>query len=104
MTTFVWKINGLQVMDTPEPNTVVLSSFTISGKEDLLEGSVSYTVQLLPANSNSFTPLDQVTEELVILWTKEALGDRVAAMETEVQEQIDSQKIATPQSISLPWA
>ena len=103
-TTFTWQVNGLQVMQSPEPNTVVMSNFTITGKEGDLSGSVSYSVNLLPADPANFTPFDQITQEQAILWTQEALGaDRVAAMEGEVQQQIDAQKVPTPQPAPVPW-
>ena len=104
MTTFTWQVNGLQVMQTPEPNTVVMSNFTIAGDEDGIKSQVSYSVNLLPADPSSFTPFDQITQEQAILWTQEALGaDRVAAMEGEVQQQIDAQKVPTPQPAPVPW-
>lgn len=104
MTTFTWVINSLQVMQSPEPNTVVMSNFTILGEEGGITGSVTYSVNLLPANPNSFTPYDQITQAQAIQWTQEALGpDRVAAMEGEVQAQIDAQKIPEPQPAPLPW-
>ena len=104
MTTFVWSINGLQVMQTPEANTVTMSNFTILGTEDDITASISYSVNLLPANPDNFTPFDQISQEQAIQWTQEALGpERVAAMEEEVQQQIDIQKIPTPQPAPLPW-
>lgn len=104
MVTFTWKINNIQIMQVPESNTAVVSNFTIHGNEDDITGSVTYSVNLLPANTENFTPFDQITEEQAILWTQEALGtDRVTAMEGEVQQQIDKQKIPTPQPAPLPW-
>lgn len=104
MTTFTWKVNSLQVMQEPGPNTVTLSTFTILGEDDGTQGSVSYAVNLLPAAPADFVPFDQITEEVAVQWTQEALGpDRVAAMEAEVQKLIDDQKIPTPQPAPLPW-
>jgi len=105
MTNFTWKINNLQVLQSPEPNTVVMSNFTIIGKDDELTGSVTYAVNLLPANQSKFIPFDQITEDQVIQWTQDALGEfRVTAMQEEVQQQIDAQKIPPPQNEPLPWS
>lgn len=105
MTEFTWIINGLQVMQSPEPNTVVMSNFTICGKEGEITGSVSYAVNLLPADPSDFTPFDQITQEQAVQWTQAALGpERVASMEAEVQDQIDAQKIPEPEPAPLPWA
>jgi hypothetical protein len=100
-----WTINALSTLNIPEPNTVVMSNFTISDTQDGSSGSVSYSVQLLPADAANFTPYAQITEEMAVQWTQEALGaDRIASMEAEVQAQIDAQKIPMPQPTPLPWA
>lgn len=104
MTTFTWQINSLQVMQTPEPNTVVMSNFTILGKDGTEKGSVTYSVELLPADPNNFVPFDQITQAQAVDWTQAALGpDRVTAMENEVQAQIDAQRVPTPEPAPLPW-
>lgn len=104
MTVFTWTINGLQVMQSPEANTVTMSNFTIAGEDNGLTGSVTYSVNLLPANPDNFVPFDQITQQEAIAWTQQALGpERIASMEAEVQAQIDAQKIPTPQPAPLPW-
>lgn len=97
---YTWTITGLQVMNTPEPETVVLSSFMIAKDGQ----SVSYTVQLLPADPENFTPYNQITQEQAIQWTQEALGpERVEAMQGEVDELIIQAQIPQPQAEPLPW-
>lgn len=91
-------------MNVPEENTAVMSNFTILGEDDSVTGSVTYSVNLLPADADNFTPFSDITQEMAIQWTKDALGeDRVAAMKAEVQTQIDAQKVLTPQVAPLPW-
>lgn len=105
MTTFTWTINSLQVMQTPEPNTVTMSNFTIAGEDAGKTGSVTYSVNLLPASPSNFTPFDQITETQAVQWTQAALGtERIADMEAEVQAQIDAQNISEPQPAPLPWS
>ena len=97
---FLWTINSLQVMNTPEPQTVVMSNFTIAKDGQ----SVSYAVNLLPSNPDDFTPCDQITQDQAIEWTQAALGsERVAAMEEEVDILIAQAAIPTPQPAPLPW-
>jgi len=99
-----WIINALSVLNVPEPETVVMSNFTISDTQDGLTGSVTYSVNLLPADASNFTPYADITQAQAVQWTQDALGsERVANMETEVQTQIDAQKIPTPQPAPLPW-
>ena len=91
-------------MNTPKPETVVMSNFTINDTQDGLTGSVTYSVNLLPANAANFTPYADITQAQAVQWTQDALGaERVAAMEAEVQALIDAQKIPTPQPVPLPW-
>ena len=95
-----WKINSLSTMNAPEPETAVMSNFTISKDGQ----SVTYSVNLLPADSKSFTPYADVTQELAIQWTQSALGeDRVSAMEAEVDALIAQAKVPTPTPQPLPW-
>lgn len=100
-----WTINSMMVTNDIAPNLVTMSNFTISDTQDGLTGQVTYSVNLLPADPQNYTPYGEVTQPQAIGWTQEALGaDRCAAMEQEVQDQIDAQKIPTPQPAPLPWA
>jgi hypothetical protein len=95
-----WSINSLSVMNTPLPETVVMSNFTIA--ED--GQSVTYSVNLLPADASNFIPYADITQAEAIQWTQDALGaDRVAAMEAEVDALIAQAAIPTPQPEPLPW-
>ena len=96
----VWKINSLSTLNVPEPETAVMSNFTIA--ED--GQSVTYSVNLLPADAGHFTPYAQITQADAIQWTKDALGaERVTAMEAEVDALIAQAAIPTPQPQPLPW-
>ena len=95
-----WTINSLSVTQSPEPDTVVMSNFTIS--ED--GQSVTYSVNLLPADASNFIPYADITQAEAVQWTQDALGvDRVAAMEAEVDALIAQAQVPTPQPQPLPW-
>lgn len=94
-----WSINSLSVTNTPQPETAVMSNFSVSQDGQ----SVTYSVNLLPADASKFTPYADITQDMAVAWTKDALGDRVAAMEAEVQALIDAAKVPTPQPAPLPW-
>ena len=95
-----WTINSLSTLNTPEPETAVMSNFTIS--ED--GQSVTYSVNLLPADASNFTPYASITQAMAIEWTKDALGDdRLEAMEAEVDALIAQANVSTPQPQPLPW-
>jgi hypothetical protein len=96
----LWTINSLSTMNVPEPETAVMSNFTIS--ED--GQSVTYSVNLLPAEVKNFTPYADITQTQAIQWTHDALGaERVADMEAEVDALIAQAAIPEPQVTSLPW-
>jgi hypothetical protein len=77
-----------------------MSNFTIS--ED--NQSVTYSVNLLPADAANFTPYADITQEQAVQWTQDALGaDRVTAMEAEVDALITQAAIPEPQPQPLPW-
>jgi len=95
-----WSINSLSVMNTPLPETVVMSNFTIAESGQ----SVTYSVNLLPADAANFTPYADITQAQAVQWTQDALGaDRVAAMQAEVDALIAQAAIPTPQPEPLPW-
>lgn len=97
---YTWTVNSLQVMNNPEPQTVVMSNFTIAKDGQ----QVNYSVNLLPANPDDFTPFDQITQEQALAWTQGALGEsRVTAMENEVDMLIAQAAVPTPQPAPLPW-
>jgi hypothetical protein len=100
-----WSINSLMVTNDIAPDMVTMSNFTISDEQDGLTGQVSYSLNLLPADQQNYTPYNQVTQDQAIQWTKDAAGAaRIADWEKEVQELINAQKIPTPQPAPLPWA
>jgi hypothetical protein len=87
-------------MNTPEPQTVVMSNFTIAKDGQ----QVNYSVNLLPADPENFTPYNDITQAQALEWTQAALGpERVAAMENEVDMLIAQAAIPTPQPAPLPW-
>lgn len=95
-----WTINSLSVMNQPLPQTAVMSNFTIS--ED--GQSVTYSVNLLPADAANFTPYADITQAQAVEWTQDALGaERVTAMEAEVDALIAQAAVPTPQPAPLPW-
>lgn len=100
-----WVINSMLVTNDIAPEMVVMTNFTLSDTQDGLSGQVSYSLNLLPADPNNYTPYPQVTEAQAIGWTQDAAGpERIASWEAEVQAQIDAQKVVTPQPAPLPWA
>jgi hypothetical protein len=103
---YTWAVTGLMVENVDDmENVAVMSNFSINGTDGTHTGQVSYSVNLLPADAQNFTPFNEVTQEQAIAWTKSALGtERVTNMEAEVADQITKAAIPTPQPAPLPWA
>jgi hypothetical protein len=99
-----WIINSMMVTNNVKPDMVTMTNFTLSDTQNGLTGQVSYSLNLLPADPQNYTPYANVTEAQAIQWTQGAAGaERIASWEAEVQAQIDAQKIPTPQPAPLPW-
>ena len=95
----------MMVTNDIAPNMVTMTNFTLSDTQDGLTGQVSYSINILPADPQNYTPYADVTETQAIGWTQDAAGvERIASWEAEVQAQIDAQKVVTPQPAPLPWA
>jgi hypothetical protein len=103
---YTWAVTGLMVENVDDmENVAVMSNFSINGTDGTHTGQVSYSVNLLPADAQNFTPFNEVTQEQAIAWTKSALGtERVTNMEAEVADQITKAAIPAPQPAPLPWA
>mgnify|MGYP000135376958 CR=1 FL=1 len=58
------------------------------------------TQTLNTSDITNFIPFEQLTNDEVVSWTKSAMGeDKVAGIETSIQNQIDS--LITPTSVTL---
>lgn len=103
MTAITWTISQL---DRSLPDgTVLTAHWRCTGVDGEFTGSV-YGTQSFPAKDPSdptFVPYEQITKELALQWTKDAMGaEQVTAHEANVQGQIDAQ--ANPTSASgTPW-
>jgi hypothetical protein len=95
-----WTILSLSVMNTPDIDTVVTSSFQVSDSGQF----VNYSVELLPPDAKNFTPYSAITEAQAIQWTQDALGaERVAGISQALDNLVAQAAIPSPQSIPLPW-
>jgi hypothetical protein len=96
------KINQIFTSNTNLEGEIKIVAFIIEGTEDQFTASCYGEVKLNQADPNSFIDLNNTTEDNVVKWVKDALGDKLADYEHIVQERINAQKnplVATP----LPW-
>lgn len=105
--TYTWSVVQMDAYPelNNEPDVVFNVHWTMTGTDGTYSGSVygSQTLTLDP--SAPFTPYDKLTQDQVVGWVKDAMGDeQVADYEANVAGQIADQikpPVVTP---PLPWA
>jgi len=103
-TTFSWNISNL---DHHLPDEIVytvhwtLTAEQIDGDSTYTAGS--YGTVSLRAPEDNIIPYEDLTPDIVIQWTKDALGaEKIAEIEQHLTEELENQK--DPQEASgLPW-
>ena len=75
-------------------------SKTVNDHTAKIEGHAS--LNAFDINTNAFVPYEQITEENVIEWVKQSIGDRLASIEIYLDEQL-SQEFSIAQVTSMPW-
>jgi hypothetical protein len=102
--TYTWSFPTLTAYPTYESQTdvVFVVHWVLNGTDgNGHNGSVYGTVNLTYEAGTPFTPYAQLTEAQVQGWVTTALGpEQVAAMEANIDQQIQQQ--ITPTSVNLP--
>ena len=99
-TTFTWKIAQLE-RETAD-GFVYTAHYTVDAKDDAYSagayGSIGFE------RPDNLIPYSSLTEEVVIGWVKDALGEeKVTNVESALQAQLDEQRTPTKAS-GLPWS
>jgi hypothetical protein len=108
MTNYTWNVTQLYTQ-TIEGNTdyVVIANYNTIGVDGIYTASLSGTAQFSTEDVTTFIPYEDLTEEIVLGWVKESLGENgIISIEACIQGQIDSQ-INPPQvpvNTPLPWS
>jgi len=101
VTTFTWAIANLE--REIDDGFVFSGHYTVSAADGTYSagayGSIGFE------RPENLVPFADLTEDLVVGWVKEALGgdEKVAEIESALQEQIDQQRTPTKAS-GTPWA
>jgi hypothetical protein len=105
--TYVWAIEKMYTMPTPEPDFVVNVWWKLTGTEGdntaSVEGNCTFSQE---EGSEDFTPYADLTEEQVLGWVQESLGETgVENAQANVDGQINSMinPPVTPTAEPLPW-
>ena len=107
MITYEWLVERMDVLpqEGGETDVVVTVYWKLNGTNGEYNGSVYGSVTLSPYEPGEpFTPYEELTQEQVLGWVFEALGDLVpqyeASVATQIQNQIKPPVITPP----LPWS
>ena len=106
-TTYTWTIDRMYTLQQPDPNYVVNVMWTLTGNDGQHTASIGGNTMFDSNKSDTFTPYNELTQELVISWVQDNLGPQgVSNFEANVQGQIDSMITppVSPQDTPLPWA
>ena len=103
--TYTWEIKRMNCLQTPEPDSVVIAQWTYTATEGaytaVAQDSSNFTV-----TEGSFTPYADLTEDQVIGWVTEGLGEaNLTNMQINLADQISQQQNppVVPEPEPLPW-
>ena len=101
--TYTWNITAMDCYPQSEGQTDVVFTvhWTLNGTDGTYNGSVYGTISVTYVAGEPYTPYNQLTQSQVIGWVTTALGaEQVAALEANIDAQIQQQ--ITPTSVNLP--
>lgn len=98
-------VNMERDLSTDGVITAHYNATLIDGQDDAYSASMYGSVSFKPnPESSDFTPYEDLTEQQVVVWVKEALGrEQLEEMQAVLQANIDQQK-APKVADGLPWA
>ena len=109
MITYDWNCKTVDVhpQEEEQANVVYNVHWIVTGTSDKLDSNlVPYSsnaigTQIVPLDEDgTFIPFEDLTNEIVVSWTKEAMGDEtVESIETSIASQIEDQM--HPKSVTL---
>lgn len=102
-TTYTWSVNTLE--RTTADGIVYNVHFTVAATNGTYSASGYGDVGLeAPAEGDTVIPYAELTEEVVLGWTKNVLGaEKVEALEVHLQAQLDEQAAPT-KATGKPWS
>ena len=102
-TTYTYTINTLE--RTTADGIVYNVHFAVAAANETYSSSAYGTIPLAaPVEGDPVIPYAELTEEVVLGWTKDALGtEQVETIEARLQTELDEQAAPT-KAAGLPWS
>lgn len=104
--TYTWSVVQMDCYPEYEQEADVVFNvhWTMNGVDGEYTGSVYGSQSLTLDSGSTFTPYPDLTEEQVVGWVKDAMGEeQVASLEANVAQQIDNQINPPVVNPPLPW-
>jgi len=99
-TTFTWAIANLE-RETAD-GFVYTAHYTVNAEDGTYSAGAYGSIGL--ERPESLIPFDDLTEDMVVGWVKDKLGDeKVAEVELALQSQLD-EKHAPTKAAGVPWS
>ena len=99
-TTFTWAIANLE-RETAD-GFVYTAHYTVNAEDGTYSAGAYGSIGL--ERPESLIPFDDLTEEMVVGWVKDKLGEeKVAEVEVALQSQLD-EKHAPTKAAGVPWS
>jgi hypothetical protein len=108
MTTYNWTITNLYTKTVEGlQDYVVTAMYNVEGVDGEFSSTVNGSQMFTVKEGADFIPYANLTEEVVVEWIKEELGENgILSITACIDGQIESQKNppVVPQNTPLPWA
>lgn len=104
--TYTWAVNSLNCLPSEDGQTNIVSMvhWAVNGTNGTYTASIYGTQPLSYISGTPFISYDELTQDIVIGWTKDAMGvEQVASIEQNLDNQIAN--LANPPIVTppLPW-
>lgn len=107
MVTYKWSILAIEVVPQEDnvSDVVAVVKWRLDGEDGEYTGSSSGVVNLSPYQPGQpFIPYEDLTEDVVLGWTLDALGPTVPVYESIVAGQISDKMRPPVEPRPLPWS
>lgn len=102
---YTWNIVQMDAYPEKDGLTDVVfrTNWTVSGTDGTYTGDAYGTASVTLNNEGVFTPYNKLTQQQVIGWVKNSLGEEVAVIEARIATQIANQASPPVVTLPLPW-
>lgn len=104
MPVYTWSVDSMRSKPSESglPNIVSNVNWRLTGAQDGYEAAATGIIDIL-FDSATYVPYEDLTQDMVIVWVKTALGDDGAGAEAYIAEQLNILINPPIVTLPLPW-